>query len=155
MVPPDCQKSVYFLRKTIDFQDCALHALMPREVTGGHGRPREAAGGHGCARSPRTPRDFCYAILEGAPGGDPPPATNLYICGGYCLDCIRLRMPPLLFLSSISSVAFLKQTCSLLFLAYCFSCTFLASRSMIAQVFVFVVKPMENHTFWHQQGSQI
>ena len=88
----------------------------------------------------------------GAPWGDPP-SPNLSICGGSCLDCIRLPMPTL-FLSSSYSVALLKQISSLLLLAYFFSCTFLASRSMIAQVFIFIVKPMENNTFWVRRRSR-
>ena len=74
-------------------------------------------------------------------GGPPPPPLNV------CLDCMRLRMSPWLHVLSVSSVALLKQTCSVLLLAYsCFG-TSLASRSMIAQVRVFLIKPMEKHAF--------
>ena len=86
-------------------------------------------------RSPRSPRDLRYPILGGAPGGDPPPPPL-----NVCLDCMRLRMSPWLLVLSVSSVALLKQTCSVLLLAYsCFG-TSLASRSMIAQVREFVYK---------------
>ena len=82
----------------------------------------------------------------GPPWGTPPP-PSLLICGCCCADCIRLRTPPSFYLLPNLSVALLKPTCFLLLLAYCFSGTSVASRSMIAQVSVFVVKPMKNHTF--------
>ena len=73
-------------------------------------------------RSPRSPRDLRYPIIGGAPGGDPPPPPL-----NVCLDCMRLRMSPWLLVLSVSSVALLKQPCSILLLAYsCFG-TSLAS----------------------------
>ena len=77
---------------------------------------------------------------RGPPWGDPPQPPSLSICGGCCFDCIQLHIPDSFYLLSSFSVALLKQTCSLLLLAYCFSCNFLASRSTIAQVSTFVVK---------------
>ena len=52
-----------------------------------------------------------YPILGGVPpGGTPPQPPSLSICGGCCVDCIRLRMPPSFYLLSSLSVALLKQT---------------------------------------------
>ena len=47
---------------------------------------------------------------------------------------------------------FHKTTSHSVLPAYSFSCTFLASRSMIAQVFMFVVKPMKNNRFLKIKG---
>ena len=55
----------------------------------------------------------------------------------------------------IIHITMLLHTHFCLLPAYCFSCTFLASRSMIAQVSTFVVKPLENHTFWTDRGPPI
>ena len=96
-----------------------------------------------------------YPIRTGVPLGGPPPPPSLLICGGCCVDCIRLHMPPSFYLLSSLSVALLKQICSLLLLAYCFSGTSVASRSMIAQVSIFVVFPKENLMFLKKLGGPI
>ena len=119
----------------------------PREATGGHGKPREATGGHGRPREatmqqdPREhPETFVVLSYRGPPWGDPPQPIHVLTLPLQLHCCIGFRIIPLLYLLFFSSVTLLGQTCSFLLPACCFSCTFLASRSMIAQVSTFAYK---------------
>ena len=66
---------------------------------------------------------------------------------------VTMNMFPKLF--AHLPTTFLEQMCSFLLPAYCFACTSLASRSMIAQVSEFLVFPKENHRFLNIKGTRL
>ena len=117
-----------------------MRAREARNVTGSNGRykmmPREATGCHRgihgeqleFAGSCWKPRVRFQTSQCGSPLGGPS------LVGCCFLHCIWLYLFQLLFLLSSDLSSLLNAIVSLLS-AYSFSCTFLASRSMIAQVF--------------------
>ena len=117
-------------------------ATGSRDATGSYGRPREATGhrrpqeevtgGHG------RPRELLHISYPGSPLGGPSLVRCCFLCRTWLL------LFPAVCLWCPSGFASLLEATSSILLPVCsFSCTFLASRSMIAQVSIFVVKHLK------------